>query len=150
MRPIRIAVLIACFATFAGQVSAAEKPKTPPGGGRYVDLLSTALPIVWQGRLVNYDFVKLRLLLAPSHDAMSYRPKAPILRDALVRAAHRRPLVRPDDVNHVDQPALKRLMLAESARLLGPGVVTGVVVLSETPEHAVPLPRSPQARNPIP
>ena len=141
-RPACLLLLsLAAFGLPTPVVEAAEEKPAPVG--RYVDLASTALPIVWQGRLVNYVFVKLRLTLAPGADPMVYRPKEPYFRDALVRAAYRHPFVRPDDLTKLDIDALRRTMLQVSAGVAGPRVVTNVQLVGEaTPQRLSGLPRT--------
>ena len=134
----------------AVQAHAAEPEKGQIG--RYIDLSSTALPIVWQGRLVNYVFVRLRLNLAPGADALSNRAKAPYFRDALVRYAHRRPFTRPDDFTKVNLDAVRAAMMQEAARVAGPHVIASVQVLGEAkPQRITGLPHpSPPGRALIP
>jgi hypothetical protein len=128
-RLVLVPLIAALLATPA--LAAEEKPQL----GQYVDLATVALPVVWQGRLINYVFVSVRLNLRANVDAFAQRAKEPYFRDALVRAAHRHPFTRSDDFTHLDTNALAAAMMAESARLAGPGVVTGVVVTNQTPQR---------------
>ena len=75
-----------------------------------MDLATTALPVVWQGRLINYVFVSVRLNLRANVDALAQRAKEPYFRDALVRAAHRKPFTRLDDFKRLDDRALAAAM----------------------------------------
>ncbi len=150
VRPILLSV--ALLAALAGSVSAADKKDDDPGSGQFIDISPVAAPIVLHGQLINYVFVTLRLDLSPRADAIKLRDKEPYFRDAFVRAAHRRPFVKPGDYTHVDEGALKAAMMAESARIAGPGVVTGVEIRSAQPKRVTGLPRDevPQERAPIP
>ncbi len=154
LRPILLsaALLAALAAPAAGTVSAAEKKDDNPGSGQFIDISPVAAPIVLHGQLINYVFVTLRLDLSPRADAIKLRDKEPYFRDAFVRAAHRRPFVKPGDYTHVDEGALKAAMMAESARIAGPGVVTGVEIRSAQPKRVTGLPRDavPHERDPIP
>ena len=77
-------------------VRAGEATKAAPASQHAIDISTVALPIVWQGRVVNYVFTGVRVNLVPSADAMRLRTeKEPFLRDALVRAGHRTPFVIP-------------------------------------------------------
>lgn len=96
--------------------------------GQYVDLAPVGLPVVDGGRLRNYVFVSVRLLLASGVDPNKTREKEPYFRDALVRAAHRRPFTVPGDWMSIDVNAMKATMLREAAGIVGPGVVTQVVL----------------------
>ncbi|HEX8233109.1 MAG TPA: hypothetical protein VF559_07185 [Caulobacteraceae bacterium] len=95
------------------------------------------LPVVSEGRLVNYVYVNLRLTLSPGADAEKLREKEPYFRDALVRAAHRTRLAPPGDNNKVDEAKLRAVILAESVRIAGRGAVTGVQVLRAQPQRQV-------------
>jgi hypothetical protein len=121
--------------------AAAEQPS-----GQYVDLASVALPIVYEGRLLNYVFATVRINLAKNADAAALREREPFFRDALIRLAHRRPFTRLDDFTVLDEPALRAAFAPEAARVAGPGKVTGIQVMNQTPKLRVGLPRPPQAK----
>lgn len=127
-------------------VSAEEKKK--PEGPPTLDLSPVGLPIVWDGKLINYVFVTLHLTLSPRADPAKLREKEPYYRDALVRAGHRRPFVLAWDFTHVDRAALTETMMRESARIAGPGMITGVQILDETPQKRARLPQRPQPTAP--
>jgi hypothetical protein len=141
MSLFRSSAILAAAILTAGAVQAAEPSK--PEIGHYVDVSPTALPILWHGRLVNYVFVKVRVMLAPNLNASDFRVKEPFHRDALVRIGYRTPFVVHGDLTKVDEPALRRAMLAEAIRILGPRTVTGITVPMQTPQRLSGLPKSP-------
>jgi hypothetical protein len=146
----RVFALIAALATVPAAASAEEAagPKSSVG---YLDLQSTAVPVIWQGRLVNYIFVKARLTLAPAVNSADYRSKLPYVRDALVRESHRTPLYPPGQFSRLDEGAFKRVVFAGAGRFMGPGVVTAITVTSQSPARITGLPsRSPPKRTLIP
>ena len=153
---MKFALVILFTLLAAAPVFAAEKPDKDAkdaGGGQYINISPVAAPIVLNGRLINYIFVTVRLNLAPNVDASRAREREPYYRDALVRAAHRRPFVKPGDYTHIDEPALKAAMMAESARIAGPRFVTSVEIISAQPQKVTGLPRPegpPAPRAPIP
>jgi hypothetical protein len=114
----------------------------PPPAGQYVDLEPVGLPIVDHGVLVNYIFVYVRLNLTPLADVGRVREKEPFFRDSLVRDAHRTPFVLPSDPNHIDQAKLSASVMREAQTIVGPGVVTSVVVTSEQSQKRIPIPRT--------
>jgi hypothetical protein len=116
----------------------AAEEKKPSDASTYVDLSSIGLPTTRDGRLANYVFVQVRILLRPGASAARVRLEEPYLRDALVRAAHRTPFSVAGDPNRIDEAALRRAMTAEAARIAGPGVVAGVQVVNQQPTHYVP------------
>ena len=106
-----------------------------------LDLSKVGMPIVWRGRLVNYVFVAARLRLAPGRDGQALHAKEPYFRDALARAGHRTPFVDPSDLSRVDERVLDAALLREAQRIAGPGMVTGVEVLTQQPLRRLPRPR---------
>lgn len=109
----------------------------------YFDLATVALPIVWQGRVINYVFTDVRVNLSLKADVNKAREKEPFVRDALVRMGSATPFVKPWDFVHVNQPALFAALKPAADRIVGPGQVTGFAVLKETPRHRSNLPRPP-------
>ena len=99
------------------------------------------LPVVVDGRLVNYVFVTLRLGLSGSADAPKMRAMEPYFRDALVRAAHRTPFVRDDNYAALDDVRLKAVLIREANAVAGPGSVVSVQILREQPQHFDGLPK---------
>lgn len=133
-----LALLSLVSATTATAATSPEKPH-----GQVLDLSPVGVPIVWRGRLVNYVFVALRLNLRSSADSARLRDQEPYFRDGLVRMAHRRPLNAPGDLTHLDDRLLVSSVMAMSAQIVGPGVVTGVSIVSEVPQHSTGLPIPP-------
>jgi hypothetical protein len=124
----------------ANGVQAAEDKK-PKEVGQYVDLQPVAIPIVIDGQLVNYVFVYVRVNLQSGVDVIKLREREPAFRDALVRAGHRTPFVQPADWDKVSEPKLVYAMTREAAAITGPGIVSSVVVTSQTPQRHVAQPR---------
>lgn len=143
MRSLALFPLIAVLAA-SSALAADHGAKTPETAvGQYVDLATVALPVVWEGRLINYVFVSVRLNLRGNADSVTLRAKEPFFRDALVRAAHRKPFTRIDDFAKLDDKALSATMMGEAARIAGAGVVTSVVVTSQTSQKHSGLPKPP-------
>ncbi len=105
-----------------------------------VKLSPVALPVVVDGRLANYIFVTVKILLNPGVNAIALSDKEPYFRDALVRAAHRTPFVLKDDYNHIDEAKLKAALYPEAVRIAGPGAVRGIDVLTQQAQHRVASP----------
>ncbi len=132
-------VLIAIVIAFTGSVTAAADKQPPPD--QTVTLATTALPLVFDGQVVNYVLVSVKLLLTPRADSFALRDKEPYFRDALVRAAHRTPFVRAGDYNYLDEAKLKAAMYREATAIAGPGNIQAVVVLSQSARHRLASPR---------
>ena len=94
--------------------------------GQFVDLSPVALPVVANGRLVNYVFVYIRISLTPSADLAHWRDREPFFRDALVRLGHRTPFTLPTDYTRLDEPRLKAALFQAVAGITGPGVIASI------------------------
>jgi hypothetical protein len=101
----------------------------PKQAGQYVDLSPVPMPIVINGRLVNYVFVYVRINLAANADTPRWRDKEPYFRDALVRLGHRTPFVVPGDPNRLDERRLKAALYPAVVAITGPGAVTSIDIL---------------------
>jgi hypothetical protein len=112
--------------------------------GQYVDLSPVALPIVVDGRLVNYVFAYVRINLTAGANSVKLREKEPFFRDALVRAGHRTPFTNPKDYTVLDSAKLTAALMREAAAIAGPGAVKSVVITSQTPKRrqGLPAPRA--------
>jgi hypothetical protein len=114
-------------------------PKVDP----VIRLQSMSLPIIVDGRLVNYVFVQLSLTLKPDVPVAVFEGKEPMLRDAIVREAHSKPFVRPDSYSLVDEARLKASILREANRLMGPGKAASVTLIKQTPRNFIAPPPKP-------
>ncbi len=93
-------------AAVAGHGAAKEKGKAEEGAAtssRSMDAPYLAVPVVRDGRLVNYLFVSIRIEIAPAVDLWRTRERAQFLRDALVRASHANDLADPHDNNALNE-----------------------------------------------
>ena len=134
----RLPLVALAAIALAGGTHSAEKPKEV---GQYVDLQPVAMPIVVDGRLVNYVFVYVRVNLKAGADVTKIRDKEPAFRDALVRDGHRTPFVLATDWQKVDEPKLIAVMTREASAITGPGVVASVAITSQVPQKRVMPPR---------
>ncbi len=135
----RLAVLCLPALAMAGTVHAAPQSSAKPAQA-YMDLQPVGLPAIVHGRLVNYIFADVRLVLAKGVDVAKLQEHEPFLRDALVRAATRTPFNPPQDGVHLDEARLKAEMLRDAAGEVGPGKVTGVEIRSQTPQRRMGVP----------
>lgn len=120
------------FLTALGLATAAKanEPATAPASETF-DMAGLGLPIIVDGRVRNYVFVALKLHLGAGQGQEALRAKEPYLRDALVRAGHATPFVLKDDWNRLDEAALCASVIRIAARLIGPGAVTRVEIVSQ-------------------
>jgi hypothetical protein len=138
------ALLIAVVLAFAASpVVAADEPPKPDD--QSIKLSPLALPIVVEGRVVNYVFVTVKVDLSPSANAMALRDKEPTFRDALVRDAYRTPFVTPGNYNRLDEARLKAVFFRDATAIAGAGQVRGIEVLNQQAQHFIRLQPQPPA-----
>ena len=133
-----LAPALLALVAMAGGAEAADssaKPSAP-----YMDLQPIGFPAIIHGRLVNYVFADVRLMLGRNADAARLQDQEPFLRDALVRAATRTPFNPPQDGVHLDEPRLKAEVMRQANALLGPGKVLSVDIRSQTPQRRSGVP----------
>ena len=128
------ALVLAGLSLLASAAHAAEPASKTAESGQFIAVSPVALPVVVNGKLVNYVFVNIRIELSPSANAPKLREKEPFFRDALVRAAHRAPFTLASDLTKIDEAKLKASMMREAQAIAGAGQVRGVVILSQTPK----------------
>jgi hypothetical protein len=134
--------LLAAALTLAVSPAVAAGPakKASPEGG-HVDVAPFAVPVMIEGRVVNYVFVSVRLQVAPSADPQGLLSKEPRVREALVRASHRTPMNPPGQRSSVDESRLAKVALAEAKRIGGAAFI-GAEVRKQTPQRQLaPLER---------
>jgi|SRR5579872_6067714 len=133
-RAVLFALPVAAFAS-----AAAAETKV---AGQYVDLSPVAMPIVVDGRLINYVFVYVRINLTGSADMPRLRDKEPYFRDALVRAGHRTPFTRYDDYTRLDEARLKATLFQAAVGIAGPGAIASIEIMpGGGPMRRVGLPK---------
>ncbi|MDX2237258.1 MAG: hypothetical protein NW203_06810 [Hyphomonadaceae bacterium] len=118
--------LLAGLSAARAQPAAAE---ADADAARSMDAAYIAVPVVRDGRLVNYIFVSLRVDIAPGVDLWRTREKAHFLRDALVRAAHRTPMVSAADDDALDRPVALAAFRAAAQEALGARAVRGLSIV---------------------
>jgi hypothetical protein len=132
-----------CGLWAAAPALANEKKKE--GGEQALDptykLGSMTIPIIYNGRIVNYVFVALTLKLTSGVEVESFKDKEPALRDAIVRAAYRTPFTRADTWKEVDGPRLTSFVLGQCAVLFGKGKVASVEIVKQIPRQQLMPPR---------
>jgi hypothetical protein len=139
----RLLIPFALCLALAAPAFAGEAPKKDEkkDNAVHLDFAQVGLPILQGGRLVNYVFVHLRVVLTPGGNLNQVADKDPYLRDALVKEASRSSFMAPGDPNKLDEAMLKRAVMADLARLVGPGAIAQVQVMSQQPKKILPRPQ---------
>ena len=155
--PSRRLLLAAAFAApFAigaapAFASSGKKDEKKEGEGQALDptykLGSMTIPIIANGRIVNYVFVAMTLKLKEGADAAALKDQEPMLRDAIVRAAYKTPFTRADSWKEVDGPRLTSFVLSQCGVLLGKDKVASVEIVKQIPRQQL-MPPKPGAVKP--
>lgn len=112
----------------------------PHGGGaaksgetessRAMDVMNLIVPVVREGRLVNYVFINARIQLAAGVDIWKARDKGHFLRDALLKAVHRQSIIDPTRDDAINTPAAQALIANVARQVLGANSVRSVEIMS--------------------
>jgi hypothetical protein len=132
-------------AAVAGPALAA-KPSPPPKQ-EPLALEAVALPVIVDGKLINYVFCSISLNLYPSVDATKVQDKAQYFRDDLVRVGHRTPFTRKDDYTKIDETKVQAEIMRFAPTVVGPGVVKSATVTRQVSQKLFTLPPAPQTKS---
>ena len=130
--------IAAASALAAAPACAAEEG---PKARESVALEAVALPVIVDGRLLNYVFVSIKLEVNPKADGAVVRAKEQFFRDDLVRVGHRTPFTVPNDYTRIDEARVKSELLRFAATLVGPGVVEAVTITKQVSQKLMTLQR---------
>ncbi|MDO1558697.1 hypothetical protein Q0812_04565 [Brevundimonas sp. 2R-24] len=100
-----------------------------------IDLPAVGLPVVVEGRVRNYVFVTVRLMISPSADQQAVRAKEPYFRDALVKAGHRTPFTLANDWTQLDAGRISAAVMAAAPAIARRGAVRQAVVALQAPRR---------------
>lgn len=113
---------------------ASEPAKKADESGQFVSISPVGLPVILNGKVINYIFVTVRVELAPSANAAKLREREPYFRDALVRAGNRTPFTNTSNYTQIDEAKLKAALMRDAPAIAGPGAVKSVTVVSQAPK----------------
>ncbi len=120
-----------------------DKDKT---AAQTIALEAVALPIIVDGRLINYVFCSIRLDLYPNANGAKVRAKEEYFRDDLVRVGHRTPFVLKNDYTRVDDARVRAEILRIAPSLVGPGLIRSATIVKQASQKAVAPPSSQQTK----
>ena len=136
-----LAVAVVGLLALAGSGGAAGDSQTAVDDYS-LTLSPVALPVVADGKVVNYVFVTAKVIFSTRADEFALRDKEPFFRDALVRDAYRTPFVVAGDYNRIDAAKLDATLFRDAVDIAGPGAVRGVVVVSQAAQRFVRVPHA--------
>ncbi|KQV56973.1 MULTISPECIES: hypothetical protein [unclassified Caulobacter] len=146
-RRLFLAAACAVYGAWAASPALANAKKEKKEGGEQAldpsyKLGSMTIPIIYNGRIVNYVFVAMTLTLTSGTEVQAFKDKEPALRDAIIRAAYRTPFTRGDTWKEVDGPRLTGFVMGQCASLFGKGKVASVEIVKQIPRQQLMPPRS--------
>ncbi len=141
-------LLVAAMLAVAGPAFASGPPKKKEGEAAAPDptikLQPIAVPIIVDGKLLNYVFVNMTLKMAAAVPVTVMDGQEPLLRDAIVKAAHRTPFTASDTYIEVDSAKLKAVVMREAAALVGKGKVASVEITKQIARKQILHPSGPR------
>jgi hypothetical protein len=146
-RRLLLAAACAVYGAWAASPALANAKKEKKEGGEQAldpsyKLGSMTIPIIYNGRIVNYVFVAMTLTLTSGTEVQAFKDKEPALRDAIIRAAYRTPFTRGDTWKEVDGPRLTGFVMGQCASLFGKGKVASVEIVKQIPRQQLMPPKS--------
>ncbi|MFC7290223.1 hypothetical protein [Hirschia litorea] len=97
---------------------------------RSVELNAMVFPVFDEDRkLVNYLYVNARMLVADGKGVWDFREKAHIVRDVVLRAAHRESIHLQGNYSRIDEEKAEKLFIETVNKELGEHAFTGMTFL---------------------
>ena len=112
-----------------------EKPaKEPTEANLRLDVSGVGLPILQDGRVVNYVFVRLRINLNPGIARPDIEAGEPFVREHMLKAAYRAPLNSGTDLMTLDPQKLEAQTLSAARAVYGATRVRSVEIRDQKPQ----------------
>ena len=112
-----------------------EKPaKGPTEADLRLDLSGIGLPVLQDGRVVNYVFVRLRINLNPGIARPDIEAGEPFVRERMLKAAYRAPLNSGTDLMALDPQKLEAQTLIAARAVYGATRVRSVEIRDQKPQ----------------
>jgi hypothetical protein len=129
-----------------------EKPaEGPTEADLRLDLSGMGLPVLQDGRVVNFVFVRLRINLNPGISRPDIEAGEPFIRERMLKAAYRSPLNSGTDLMALDPKKLEAQTVIAARAVYGPTRVRSVEVRDQKPQkrlYSAPASGT-QSRQPI-
>lgn len=133
----RRALLAAPMLMMAGAAASARasEEKKAEAADPSVRLATVGIPVTEGDAVVNYLFLSIRINLAPLAPEAKFRDMEPYFRDAMVRKSHQMSFGQAGHSDRLDEARFKSVMMAEFAKITGPGMIKSIDVLSQNPKR---------------
>lgn len=130
----------------------AEKPaEGPTEADLRLDLSGIGLPVLQDGRVMNYVFVRVRINFNPGISRPDIEAGEPFVREAMLRAAYRSPLNTGTDLMALDPKKLEAQTLGAARAVYGAPRIRSVEIRDQKPQkrlYSTPASGT-QSRQPI-
>lgn len=133
----KLALILAFLASCLVTPALAAGPAAPLKVDPTIPLAPVAVPVTHEGRLINYVFISIKVVLSPRADLITLSGKEPYFRDVLVRAAHRQNLMAPGDPNRINEALVKTIIMRESASFMDPRLIARVDIVRQDPRKFI-------------
>lgn len=150
-RGLLLVLLILLAPSGTPAFAAAEKnPSVPnePNAELRLDVSGIGLPILRNGQVVNFVFVRARILLNPGLPRPEVDAREPFIREALIRSAYRTPLNAPNDFMAVDPKVFEAVLLREAKTVLGAKIARSAHLRDQRAQKIVYAPRKSESSTP--
>lgn len=140
MLPILAAVL--SMAAFAPARAAEEKKggSAPSEADLRLDLSGIGLPVMRDGRVVNFVFIRARIQMNPGLTKADIEAKEPFIREGVVRSAYRTPMNSGSDYMAVDPKKFEAVLMREAKAALGADKVKSVELRDQKAQKRIYVP----------
>jgi hypothetical protein len=130
MRMIAVsASLLTAFLAGAAVADPAAKPAAEREPGSTVEMPYLIAPVVIDGELFANAYVSSQIVATSPAATIVVRDKLPFIQDAYVRDVNATPIGKASDPATVDVPALTARLLADTRRIVGPGLVDSIQIV---------------------
>jgi len=99
-----------------------------------LDVSGLGLPVLKDGRVVNYVFVRLRINLNPGIDRPDIEAGEPFFRERMLKAAYRAPLNSGTDLMTLDPQKLEAQTVSAARAVYGAARVRSVEIRDQKPQ----------------
>lgn len=142
--PRGLTVLLAClFLASAPPAFAAGEKKSdgaPSDADLRLDLCGVGLPILKDGKVINFVFIRARIQLNPGLTKPEIEAREPFIREGLVRAAYRSPLNTGTEYMAVDPKKFEAVLLKEALTALGANRIRSVELRDQKAQKRIFVP----------
>lgn len=149
---IRAALAAVLALAWAGTAAAAEekgkdKEKAPSEADLRLDITGLGLPVLENGRVINFIFVRIRINMNPGISKPDIDAGDPFIRERVLRAAYRTPLNTGNELMALDTEKLTAVTLREARAYYGAARVRSVEIRDQKPQKRIYRPPSGQGRS---